>query len=120
MHVAMFQEIWLDASTEPLHVPGYEIIGRRDRSDMPNRGGVLVLCRQDVKNVVLLNSSPDAARLWLLAQRDSGSIVLCDWYPPPGEDNFLEILGSELEYASSQTDEVVICGDLSVHSRRWA
>ena len=75
--------------------------------------------RQDVKNVVLLSKSPDAERLWLLAQRDSGSIVLCDWYRPPGEETCLETLRTELEFATSQADDVIICGDLNIHSRRW-
>ena len=54
VHLAMIQETWLDASTAELNVPGYAVISRKDRSESENRGGVLVLCRLDVKNVLFL------------------------------------------------------------------
>ena len=61
-HFVLLQETWLDASVEALHVPGYVLVSRRDRSENENRGGVLALCRVDVKSIVLLFHAPDAER----------------------------------------------------------
>jgi len=96
IHIACLQETWLDASVTALEVPGYEIIARRDRSSSPNRGGILVLCRTHVNNVLLYKKSECAERAWLLIQRDSGSIALANWYRPPGEDTDLDVLQSEI------------------------
>ena len=50
--VFMIQETWLDASIQNLSLPNFHVLSRRDRSDEPNRGGVLVLGRVELKNVV--------------------------------------------------------------------
>ena len=119
IHLALIQETWLDASTDCINVPGYETIARKDRKTSANRGGVLALCRIDVKNVVLLSDSVCAERTWLLIQRDSGSIAIANWYRPPGEETCMDALRSEFDQASSQADDVIICGDLNIHHRRW-
>jgi len=62
-HLCCVQESWLDASVESVNVPGFEVIARHDRNITANRGGVLVLCRTDMKNVVLLSKSADAERI---------------------------------------------------------
>ena len=120
IHVAVVQETWLDASTENLDVPGYVVIGRRDRSESENRGGILTLVRLDVKNVVLLFKAENAERAFHLIQRDSGSILLVNWYRPPSSDlSSIDSLPLEVQQAASSSDEIIICGDLNVHQRRW-
>ena len=96
------------------------MISRRDRHEGENRGGVLTLCRDDVKNIVFLSHSACAERSWHLIQRDSGSILIVNWYRPPSEDGTsIDGLNSEMQAHAHQTDELVICGDLNIHHRRW-
>ena len=47
--IVLLQETWLDASVESFSLPGYVELSRRDRSAEDNRGGIITLCRKDVK-----------------------------------------------------------------------
>ena len=103
----------------PILILGYEIESRKDRSDSANRGGILTLCRHDLVNLVFLCHSESCERSWHSIERDSGSIVLGNWYRPPSEDTCIESLRSELEQVREHAEDVIICGDLNVHHQRW-
>ena len=59
--LVLFQETWLDKSTESVKILGYKEISRHDRADKANRGGVITYARDDVHNVVHLFNSSSAA-----------------------------------------------------------
>ena len=42
---------------------GFVVISRRDRSDNPNRGGVVAYARLDLKNVMEFQVSEDVERV---------------------------------------------------------
>ena len=50
VHVVCIQETWLDASVQSPALPNFRIISRRDRSNGPNRGGVLTYARNDMNS----------------------------------------------------------------------
>jgi hypothetical protein len=59
-HLVFLQETWLDASHEAVEIPDFIYIGRRDRSENENRGGIATYIRADIRNVVLLKHCDDA------------------------------------------------------------
>ncbi len=54
----------MDASVESPSISNYIVISRRDRSDTPNRGGVLMLARQDFNKLAHIENSPSDERSW--------------------------------------------------------
>ena len=89
-NLVLVQETWLDASVKNPILPNFVVVSRRDRSCKPNRGGVIIYASRDLDNVMSWKESEEAERLWLLVQRDSGCIAVCNWYLPPG-NNLREI-----------------------------
>ena len=118
--MTVLQQTWFDFSTPNLDIPNYEILARKDRSDSPNRGGILTLYKHDLINFVFLQHSPSSERSWHLIQRNSGNIMACNYYRPPEENTNIEDLRSELGDVCTSTDDVIICGDLNVHSSSMA
>ena len=120
IHLIMIQESWLDQSIENVVLPNYITIGRRDRSSDPNRGGVISFVRNDVKNIIFMNNSENAERIWMLVYRDSGSIAFCNWYLPPSDDiDAIETLQQEIDDMSQYADFIAIIGDLNIHHAIW-
>ena len=71
-----------------VEVPGYSVIRRRDRSENPNRGGVLSLCKTELSNcIVHVESSEVAERMWHYLIFDSGIYLFCNWYRPGQSEN---------------------------------
>ena len=56
-HVVLLQETWLDASVECVDIAGYFTVSRKDRSEGPNRGGVLILARNDFNRLVFIENA---------------------------------------------------------------
>ena len=56
-HVVMLQDTWLDKSVESPSVSSYIVVSRRDRSDAPNRGGILRLVKSDFNNLAFVEDS---------------------------------------------------------------
>ena len=64
--------------------------------------------------------SQNAERMWLLLQRDSGSVAVCNWYLPPGDSlEEIESLRQELDDVASIAESVILTGDLNVHHKSW-
>ena len=72
------QESWPDASTVNHILPNFIVLDRRDRSERPNRGGIIIYARQDLSNLIAFRKAADAERIWCLVQRDSGCVVICN------------------------------------------
>ena len=101
-------------------MPGFLILDRRDRSDRPNRGGIIIYTRQDLNNLNAFRKTVNAERIWGLVQRDSECVAICNWYLPPGNSiEEIDSLRQELEEISDVADSVIICGDLNVHHTSW-
>ena len=67
-------------------IPGYICIARRDRAQSENRGGVMCLAKLSFQDLVPLEMSRDAERIWLLLHLDVGSILLCNLTLPRSSD----------------------------------
>ena len=63
-HVVLLQETWLDASVECVDIAGYFTVSRKDRSEGPNRGGVLTLARNDFNRLVFIENAEKDERSW--------------------------------------------------------
>ena len=62
IQIVLAQETWLDASIPNPHIPNFNIISRRDRSERPNRGGDITLARCEINNMVFLKHSDETER----------------------------------------------------------
>ena len=51
-HVVLIQETWLCKEEKEVQISGYEVISRKDRKDIENRGGILVLQREDFNGLI--------------------------------------------------------------------
>ena len=85
-HVVCIQETWLDISSKEATIPNYNVLWRRDRSESPNRGGVITLVRDDVKLLAHMHVSAQAERMIHYLHVDLGIIAIVNWYRPPGSD----------------------------------
>ena len=120
IHVILLEESWLDASINKVGLPNFTVISRRDRSEGPNRGGVIGLVRQDVNNISFLYSSTSAERSWHVIQRDTTSIAICNWYFSPSASlDDIDSLEEELTDMQNQFHYVVLTGDLNTHHKSW-
>ena len=79
-HVVLLQETWLDKSTEEVRIHNYMTVSRKDRSDDPNRGGVLTLARKDFNKLVFVEHSKAAERSWHFLHLDTDILLLGNWY----------------------------------------
>ena len=50
--MVLIQEIWLNASHEEVKIRNYRYVSRRDRKKEENRGGILLLVREDFNQFV--------------------------------------------------------------------
>ena len=97
VHMILLQASWLDASIENVMLPNFVVLSRRDRSDDPNRGGIIAFVRCDVKNVMYLHNTMSSERSWHIIQRDSATIAICNWYfSPQASLDVIEILELEI------------------------
>ena len=120
IQIVLVQETWLDTSIPNPHISNFHIIFRRDRSERPNRGGIITLARCDINNMVFLKHSCEAERSWHLLHRDSGSIGICNWYLPPASSlEKIDSIRQELHEVSEQCDTSIVLGDLNIHHKSW-
>ena len=92
-------EAWLDKSIGNIALVGYRSVGRHDRQDGRQGGGVILFARDCyADNVTLIEKSEDAERLWATVHSDLGPYLLCVWYRPPiqGETQTIETFRNEL------------------------
>ena len=119
-HVVILQETWLDASIESINIPNYTLVSRKDRSEHSNRGGVAAFARSDVRNMVCIENSIHAERIWHLLHTDTGSIAIVNWYRP-GSSPITHISSFREEYAqhAHEFQSIIVAGDLNIHHRSW-
>jgi len=119
-HVVLIQETWLDKSTEHVNVPGYTEVSRRDRSDGPNRGGILTLQRDDFNGLVKICNCLTEERSWHFLRLGVETILLANWYRPgASEHEGYKHLYEEVAQYYQEISNVFIAGDLNVHHRKW-
>jgi len=120
IHLVLLEESWLDASIENLVLPNFAVISRRDRSEGPNRGGVVGFVRRDVNNISFLYNATIAERSWHVIQRDTSSIAIGNWYfSPQASLDDIDSLATELQDMQNQFDHVIVTGDLNTHHTSW-
>ena len=78
VNLMFVQESWPNASTKNPVSPGFLILDSRDRSERPNRGGIIIYARQDLNNLIAFRKAVSAKRIWCLVQRDSGCVAICN------------------------------------------
>ena len=77
-------ETWLDSSVKSIALEGYVLVGRRDRRDGRECGGVAVFAATGVSDsVTLLKDSESSERLWVLVHSNLGPYLIGVWYRPP-------------------------------------
>ena len=74
-HIVLLQELWLDPSHPNPTIPGFQLSSRRDRGPGPNRGGLLMLVRSEVKNFAHVCHSEADERSWHVLHTDLRSIA---------------------------------------------
>ena len=120
-HIICVNETWLDKSIESVFLEGYAVAARRDKSDKPNRGGVLVFVQEGMSaHVVELEQSIVAERIWLMLHLPNGPLLLGAWYRPPSADGS-HISSFEAEHDRLRTGAVatLVIGDLNIHHASW-
>ena len=78
-HILLIQETWLDATTEHLDVPGYDVVSRRDRKTTANRGGIMTLQRKDFNGLVHIKNCDDEERSWHFLTLGVETILFANW-----------------------------------------
>ena len=109
-------ETWLDASHQnrEIAMEGYKVI-RKDRSHMPNRGGICIYINKSLK-MNLLNV-PDhntcaCENLWITVTNEkSKKCVIGLIYRSPSNTDFVAHIKADLEYIASLNRPVIIMGE---------
>ena len=119
-HVVLLQETWLDKSTEEVRIHNYMTVSRKDRSDDPNRGGVLTLARKDFNKLVFVEHSKAAERSWHFLHLDTDILLLGNWYRSPSStDDGFEDLHEELSKLMPEVTGTILTGDFNIHHAPW-
>lgn len=115
-HFVLLQESWLNKSYESICIAGYTVLSRRDRSETENRGGIISLVREDVRDCNLLMHSAVAERSWHYLHSTLGTYAICNWYRPgAATDDHISSLADELQSIKDEVVGIVIMGDLNVY-----
>ena len=120
-HILLIQETWLSASTEFVDIPGYVLVSRRDRkSDTGRGGGIATYQRHDFNGLVHITNCDDEERSWYFLRLDMETVLVANWYRPPGSDHDkFERLYSEVAEYYQEVTGIFISGDLNVHHSKW-
>jgi len=115
-------ETFLDDSIQAPALTNYELLARKDRGCLRQKGGVILFVRKDVaKYAVQLGNSECAERVWVLLHSDLGPILIGLWYRPPcyGEVGSIQSLDAELLKHGNNVLGTILCGDMNVHHSMW-
>ena len=119
-HIVMLQETWLNKSMESVEISNYIVVSKRDRSDGPNRGGILTLARSDFNNVAFIKNSDSEERSWHFLHMDAETILIGNWYRPGAtEHDAYEKLQNEMTNLLPDATGIILSGDLNIHQARW-
>ena len=120
--ILCFNETFLNNATDSLDISNYTLLGRRDRCDGREGGGIAVFARSDVfHSMVFIQVSDCFERMWYIIHTDIGPILTCCWYRPPchGECESIRSLWTEWELLAPKAVGTIIIGDINVHHTRW-
>ena len=120
-HIICVNETWLHKSIESVPLEGYVVAARRDRSDDPNRGGVLIFVQEGISAcAVELEQSIAAERIWLMLHLPNGPLLLCAWYRPGNTGNsHIDSFEVELDRLRPGAIATLVVGDLNIHNASW-
>ena len=119
-HLILLQETWLKKKVEAIHIPGYNIVSKRDRNDTENRSGIIRYARQDVYHIVCIKNSVAAGRSWHYLHLDVGTVAVCNWYrPPASSDEAIATLQEEMWELKGEVVGIIIMDDCNTHHARW-
>ena len=105
---------------EEIHIPGYNIVSRRDRKDSESRGGIITYARQVIYNIVCIKNSVSAERSCHYLHLDVGTFAICNWYrPPASSDEVIATLQEEMSELKGEVVSIIIMGDCNMHHARW-
>lgn len=115
-HIVLIQESWLNATTKEINLVDYKLIERRDRSQSENRGGVISVAREGMKNKVHISKSSNSERMWHYLHLDHGNIASGNWYRSPSSSlDQIEELANESVEIKKDVIGCILMGDLNIH-----
>jgi hypothetical protein len=116
-----FTETWTERGEVKLS--GYHLVSQLNKRNRiwGGRGGIALYARAGFENsVVHLADSKDDERAWYIVHADSGPILLCLWYRPPGSGlDSISRFDIELTEHSLHAVGCIAMGDLNVHNIEW-
>ena len=119
-HVVLIQETWLDPTTKDVQIAGYVEVSRRDRHAGANRGGVLILKRDDFNGLVHIRNCEDEERSLYFLRLGVDTILVANWYRPGATTHTtFANLYTEMNEFFHDVSGIVIAGDLNIHHKKW-
>ena len=122
-HLLFIQEAWPDHSTPEITLDGYFVAGRLDRQHgrKAGYGGIMLLSRNDVQDVVHACDSETVENQWFTLISDCGPILLGNWYraQDAGEPSITTSLRNELAQLIDSHSGVFMFGDFNIHHKKW-
>ena len=115
-------ETWLDKSIPNISLEGYSLVARLDRRDGRRAGGIALFAVHSLaQSVVLVETSDNHERFWVIVHTDHGPLLLALWYRPPcaGEVASITTLEEEWKRHRDSCLGTIIVGDMNVHHVAW-
>ena len=114
------QENWLEKSSGDFCPIGYNKISRRDRSDNPNRGGIILYSKTGYECCICLVMHSDVSeRSWHCIHSNLGRILFCHWYRQHDDVDFIRFFEEEWLKLCNDYVGTVVAGDLNAHHKFW-
>ena len=121
-YILSINESFLERAFEEPCVSGFELVGRRDRSDDSGWGIVLLFALASIASYVcLLEVGCNYEAVWATIHSDIGAVLLCAWYrlPPPGDTASIDAFEADWERFSERHIGIIVVGDLNLHHNWW-
>ena len=116
-----FTETWFERKAAIL--AGYNLVAQLNRRERVrgDRGGIALYARSGFESTVVhLADSTVDERAWFVVHADSGPVLLCLWYRPPGSGiEGVQRFDEELALYSHHGVSCITIGDMNIHNKDW-
>ena len=96
-------------------ISNYNVVSRRDRKKFANRGGILILQRDDFNALVHIKDCDEEERSWHFLNLGIETFLIANWYRPGASthDGFVRLYAEVSEHFQ-QCSGILIAGDLNI------